>query len=102
MKFFAAFAIAATATTSAVKLNEATSAVAREETTAQADIQAWSDNLEQINSRMESRIEARTKASLEARMDALEKDMFDFGAALNAGKNLWHSYGAPLMHKYLH
>ena len=100
MKFFAIAAIAATA--SAVKLNEASQASASTELQAQADLENWSEQLAQIQSRIGDRIESRTHAGIEARMDALEKDMFDLGAAINQGKNLWHQYGQPLWKKYVH
>ena len=96
MKFFALAAIAATA--SAVKLNEASQATTTIEAQAQEDLENWSEQLAQIQSRLGERMEASSQARLEARMDALEKEMFDLGGLIAQGKGLWHKYGAPLFH----
>ena len=101
MKFFAAFALLATA--SAVKLHDNQSP--HEQEFVQADTiaaqQELDRQLQQIQNRVASRINDKSKLSLEERMDALERDMFDWGGALNDAKNLGgQAWG--MAQKYLH
>ena len=58
MKFFAIAAIVATA--SAVKLNEASQETALTETQAQADLENWSEELAQIQTRIANRIDSKS------------------------------------------
>ena len=98
MKFFAAFALLATA--SAVKLHDTSSTHEQEfvQSDLQADIQNLDRQLQQIQANMASRQDAKQKASLEERMDQLEREMFDWGGALNDAKHMFNKYGRPLFH----
>ena len=102
MKFFTTFAIVAVATTSAVKLNEKAS-VPEQTLVQEAASASLTNDLKELeklydsaNAQMESKAKSQNQAELQARMDNLERQMFDFNKAAQFGMGLARKYG----HKY--